>query len=239
MISPILQVPIVFIIFTALILSILTSISVPIIHVLPIAKANFSNATSPVMIQTPISTRNNQPLQEIRFGLWGICYYNQVRVRNSNGTSLNGTCITGTLGDPYNGTLVDSKESPPTNLPQSLITRGLAFEPVGTVVIFVLLLFSLFIRRDTEVRVAISFWISVVAGILTLATLGLNTAILVKIHNELNLVQAQTTPGTSIWLNTATAILILFAAILLFLGSRQGDKTRRRVTTVVEELGRK
>jgi len=214
MTSHFVSVPVVALTLVALILSCLTSISLPKMDSIAIAQTVFSNG-SQVTVQTNGTNISNgtsiERIDEIKFGIWTACVYNQdekTRLCNINAT--------------YNIVIVEANHTV-THLIDSPISHALAFEPVCTGFILAAFLFSFSVR---EKYVAIAFWFSASATILGLIFLGLNIGVLMLVHKGMSKLpsHSQTLPGIGFYLSIGVVVLIGLAAIVAFLGRNSGFK---------------
>lgn len=191
-----------------------------------------------------------------------------------------------TKADPYNVTVLTNhtstlaKHTSTVTVLESSFRHGLAFEPIGKFLlyqnyyplkgrtdwyivpacIFVLLLFSVF-SRFREMMIAIAFWISVPATILTLISLVLNSITVVSVGKGMgNLpgeVVPQTIPGIGrffsfskslvpvaknlmsehlgLWLNVVTVCLMILAAIMQWRLNHIVNREKLRSTSIIVE----
>ncbi|KAI0691061.1 hypothetical protein BC835DRAFT_1361741 [Cytidiella melzeri] len=194
--------PAVTLILAAFTLLFFVSLSLPFLPALDLVRVRFEG----------IATRGygGQPsLLELRFGTWGYCWYESTGARFCN-----------TPGHAYTTTVYNADKSRWQSLPPAF-TRGLAVHPAAAGLTFVALLLSLF----TNITVALlAAFVTFLAALLTLATLGLDIALYSGVKHrmgKLSGVSQHTEPGTGFWMVFASVALLFLAGCTVCFGRRR------------------
>ncbi|PPQ64124.1 hypothetical protein CVT24_008735 [Panaeolus cyanescens] len=201
---------------SAFVLNFIVSISLPFLPALDIARTHFPN--SDVAYQ---STNN---LNEIRFGIWAPCYYNENDDR---------TCLK--TGHAYDIELTSEVNAEDTAFVKASWTRGLAVHPIATAVSFVALLLGL----STHVTVTlIASLVSFLAALLTFIAFAIDIALYALVRHEMKdlnvAVNTNTAPG--FWLTFVAFILLLLAGCTVCFGRRRERLANATPAPVVAPL---
>ncbi|TFK47111.1 pali-domain-containing protein [Heliocybe sulcata] len=189
--------------FAAFVLSFLTSISLPYLPALDIARTQYGNGIAP-----PSGTDTNA-IKELRYGVWSYCEY-----AASDGHRVcapEGHGYTVRVQDPSNNNVIAINSS---------WTRGLAVHPVATVVTFVALLLSF----STHVTITlIASIVSFLAALITLIAFAIDIALYAWVHHEMNRLSGthNTNTGAGFWLTFVSLILLLLAGCTVCFGRRR------------------
>ncbi|KAF8064211.1 actin cortical patch SUR7/pH-response regulator pali [Lyophyllum atratum] len=182
----------------ALVLSFLTSVSLPFLSSLDIARTHFG---------TPVIQTTGQEFTNIRFGIWAPCYYNKNDER---------TCFKASHGYEI---AISNVEKTADIIIGSSWTRGLAVHPVATGVTFIAFLMS-FSQHVTVTLVA--SLTSFLAALITLIAFAIDIALFAYLKHQVNKipnVQGKTTAG--FWMTLASFILLLLAGCTVCFGRRK------------------
>jgi len=186
-------------IFCAFVLNFLTSISLPYLTALDIARTHFGNG---------VQQQGQDGIQQLRFGIWAPCYYNQ---------NDDKTCFS--AGHGYSIQIQNQQKSQTVTITSSW-TRGLAVHPVAAAVTFVALLLS-FSQHITVTLVA--SLMSFLAAILTLIAFAIDIALFVYVRHEFDkfLDGSKTKTGPGFWLTFVSLILLLLGGCTVCFGRRR------------------
>ncbi|KAF5336291.1 hypothetical protein D9758_014469 [Tetrapyrgos nigripes] len=208
-------VPGIILLFVALVLSFLTSISLPSIHFLDIARIHFGNGQGQ-------NLPKDQLIQEARFGIWGYCYYD---------LNDDSTCVH--TGHGYEFPLRASFDGDTNTITVETIgaswTRGLAVHPVATVFTAIALGLSVYSTVTGNIAAALGVLVaSLLAAFLTLLAFIIDIALYAYVHHKVHEVDGRwnvdTAPG--FWLTFVSLLCILFATCTIFIGRRKaGDSS--------------
>jgi len=190
-------IPSAIILFCALVLSFLASISLPYLPGLDIARTQAVGAT----------VQDSQSLTEIRFGIWAPCYYNSKNDRTCLPAShAYNVTVTGTGGNVV--AFVDSSW-----------TRGLVVQPVATIATFFAFFFSLF-STDNAFMKLLTFFVAFLAAMLTLIAFAIDIALFALVKHEMNKLGADITTitGPGFWLTFVSLILLLVGGCTVCFG---------------------
>ncbi|KAF5391954.1 hypothetical protein D9757_003233 [Collybiopsis confluens] len=187
--------------FCAFILSILTSISLPFLPALDIARAHLNGN----------ALINGDTVNQVRFGSTdrAACTYKNDDSR---------ICTDANHG--YSVPISDTNRDANVIISGSW-TRGLAVHPVATAVTFIALLFS-FSSHVTVTLVASI--LSFLAALLTLIAFAIDIALYAFLHHEVGKIpalQASTNPAPGFWLTFVSLILLLLAGCTVCFGRRR------------------
>ncbi|KII91051.1 hypothetical protein PLICRDRAFT_28890 [Plicaturopsis crispa FD-325 SS-3] len=189
----------------ALVLSFLTSLSLPYLTSFDIVRTNFGSSAS----TSGGSSSSNTNINALRLGIWSYC---------SDDESGSRTCSTKHHG--YNVAVHDTSNDASVIIGSSW-TRGLAVHPVATAVTFIAFLLSL----STHITVTlIASLVSFLAALLTLIAFAIDIALLAYTKHEfkkLDGVNAHTFTGPGFWITFVTLILLLLAGCTVCFGRRR------------------
>ncbi|KAF9463360.1 hypothetical protein BDZ94DRAFT_1259169 [Collybia nuda] len=184
----------------ALVLSFLTSISLPFLTALDITRTHFGNG---------VLQEGSQGMIELRFGIWAPCYYDVKEER---------TCAK--AGHGYKVS-ISNQEKTANVIIGSSWTRGLAIHPVATGAIFIALLLS-FSQHTT--MTLISSLTAFFAAFLTLIAFAVDIALYAYLKHQVNKlpdVQGKTTTSAGFWMTFVSFILLLLAGCTVCFGRRK------------------
>ncbi|KAK0497852.1 hypothetical protein EDD18DRAFT_1159766 [Armillaria luteobubalina] len=185
--------------FCAFVLSFLTSISLPYLTGLDIARTTVVNA----------GRVGGEGVKQIRLGIWAPCSYQTDNAR---------TCEDASHG--YTLFIQNSDRTETVDIGSSW-TRGLAVHPVATAVTFIALLMSF--SQHVTVTLFASLT-SFLAAFLTLIAFACDIALLVYLKhqvNKLNDLDPTTKAGPGFWLTFVSLILLLLAGCTVCFGRRK------------------
>jgi len=206
MVSRAFCIPGVFFLFAATVLLIVTSISLPYLPVLDIARVHVNSG------DVVVGTDTTQAISELRFGVWAYC----ADERSS------GTRSCSTKGHGYSVTLNGPNNSSTTIKPSW--TRGLAVLPVAAAVSFIALLLSF----STHITVTlVSSLVSFLAATLTLIAFAIEIALYAWIKErvkKLNGVGQKTDTAPGFWLTFAAMLLLVLAGMTVCFGRRRASR---------------
>ncbi|KAH8115019.1 SUR7/PalI family-domain-containing protein [Phellopilus nigrolimitatus] len=195
-------IPGVFFLTCALVLLVLTSISLPTLTAFDITRVHFDTASS---------TSDASAINQIRFGIWAYCSDNADS--GSRDCSTRGHAYEVQIDSPNNGNTVTIGSS---------WTRGLAIHPVAAAVTFLAFIFS-FSQHVTLTLIA--SLLSFLAAIITLIAFACDIALLAFVRHELSdhlqNTSAQTITGPGFWLTFVSFILLLLAGCTVCFGRRR------------------
>ncbi|KAF8637141.1 hypothetical protein AX17_003045 [Amanita inopinata Kibby_2008] len=193
------HVPGVFFLFCAFVLTLLTSVSLPYLRTLDIARIHFGDRQVSVA-----QDRTDQ----LRFGIWSYCHYD-----------LKGDRHCSDIGYAYSVQVDDAATKSSITVASSW-TRGLAVHPVSAIVTILALLFSLFSSSFTLLIASLlSFLSMMLCFIAFLIDIALYAY--VKHRFEFNNNGLRTLTGPGLWLNFTAMILTALASCGLFIGRRK------------------
>ncbi|KAF5375443.1 hypothetical protein D9615_007976 [Tricholomella constricta] len=193
-------IPGIFFLTAALVLSFLTSISLPYLTAIDIARTHFGNG----VIET-----GQQGMVELRFGVWAPCYYDQEEQR---------TCAKAGHGYKIG---ISNEDKTANVLIGSSWTRGLAIHPVATGVTF--LAFAMSFSQHVTVTLVASLT-SFLAAFITLIAFAVDIALFAYLKHQVNKlpkIEAKTSPGAGFWMTLASFILLLLAGCTICFGRRK------------------
>ncbi|KAF7296841.1 hypothetical protein MIND_00915400 [Mycena indigotica] len=186
----------------ALFLSLIGSISLPHLTALDYVRAKFA---------TPILS-GQDTLSEIRLGIWGPCFYDEHDHR---------LCFN--VGHGYPVPLLTTTGQ--IEIISGSWTRGLAVHPVATGVIAIAFGFAF---AKFESAPLISVLTSVLSALILLIAFAIDIALYAEMHHkvgELHGVKGNVDFGTAFWFTLVELILVLVAAVMVFMGRRAGDSS--------------
>lgn len=186
--------------FCALVLSFLTSISLPFLTGLDIVRVHFGS---------PALATGNSAVDQLRFGVWAPCAY-----------QTDGTRLCADAHNAYSVSIFNGDKTSTVTIGSSW-TRGLAIHPVATAVTFVAFLFS-FSSHVTITLVA--SLLSFLAAVITLIAFACDIALYAFVHHEVknvNGINANTNTAPGFWLTFVSLILLLLAGCTVCFGRRR------------------
>ncbi|KAF9478565.1 pali-domain-containing protein [Pholiota conissans] len=195
-------------IFTALLLSVIVSISLPFIRGLDIIRIN---------TETLAGRRT-----DIRMGVWANCFY-EVGVDFCGPTGL--------------GYEVGIFAIAPIFVPQTITatwTRHFVIHPIATVFIFVAFLATLFTRSTLSTRSTIdlvAFAATLFATLMELIAFIIDIAVFAHTHSIVKIVDENvngilvTVTSAGFWLTFVSLVLLVGASVTLFIGRRRDRKS--------------
>ncbi|KIK64991.1 hypothetical protein GYMLUDRAFT_39402 [Collybiopsis luxurians FD-317 M1] len=186
--------------FCAFILSLLTSISLPFLPALDIARSHLNGN----------ALINGDNVNQIRFGVWAACTY------KSDSDSRICTDVQHGYSTPISDTNKDASV-----IISGSWTRGLAVHPVATAVTFIALLFSF----SSHVTVTlIASILSFLAALITLIAFAIDIALFAFLRHEVGEIpalKATTNTAPGFWLTFVSLILLLLAGCTVCFGRRR------------------
>lgn len=200
-------IPAIAVLFCALVLSFIVSISLPYLPALDIVRVKLrddvvisSNSTSDVFTQ-------------LRFGIWSACSYavdeTRTCVKTGHAYSVQLQMRT---AEGQNGTSIFIGSS---------WTRGLAVHPFATGATFIAFLLAF---SQNLVFTLIASIVSLAAATITLIAFAIDIALFAYVKNkmeDLNEIAYKTSPGPGFWLTFVTLILLLIGGFTVCLGRRK------------------
>jgi len=186
--------------FSAFVLSFLTSISLPYLTALDITRAHF---------KTGVIRPGQEDLTQVRFGVWAPCFYNQ------NGDR---TCYK--TGHGYSVSISNADKTANIIIGPSW-TRGLAVHPVATGITFIALLLSLSQHITVTLLASLA---SFLAAVLTLIAFAIDIALFAYVKHQINKlpdVSGSTKTGPGFWLTFVSLILLLLGGCTVCFGRRR------------------
>lgn len=187
------QIPGVFLLFCAFVLTLITSISLPYLPTLDIIRTYFGDR------QVTIA---NEPSDQLRMGVWTYCHY-----------ILNGDRQCPNTGYAYSVLAFDVTTMRDISISSSW-TRGLAVHPVTAIVTIVALVFSLVPRTFPILVACVLAFISV---LLCFIAFLIDVALFAYAKNQFS---GNAITGPGLWVNFAAMIVAGVASCSLFIGSR-------------------
>lgn len=185
--------------FSALVLSLLVSISLPFLTALDFVRVHFGNGVA----------TSGQGLVELRFGVWAPCYY------DSNDDK---TCFS--AGSAYSVSISNQAKTANVIIGSSW-TRGLAVHPVATVVTFVAFCMSFSTHHLVTLLASLT---SFLAALLTLIAFAIDIALYAFVHHEIKKlpdVSGRTNTSVAFWMTFVQLILLLLAGCTVCFGRRK------------------
>ncbi|KZS95441.1 pali-domain-containing protein [Sistotremastrum niveocremeum HHB9708] len=194
-------IPGVFLLFSALVLLVLTSISVPFLDGLDTARTHFNDQAH--LPQAP----DGGIMDSVRFGIWGYCTINQA----GDKTCHRDRAYSFSIKSPGNGDTINISAN---------WTRGLIVTPIAAAVTLLAFLFSLSSHLTVEIVASI---LSFLAALLTLIAFAIDIALFAFVKHEMdNLqIQAKTITAPGFWLTFASFILLLLGGCTVIFGHRR------------------
>ncbi|KAJ7663379.1 hypothetical protein DFH06DRAFT_1128697 [Mycena polygramma] len=184
--------------FCALVLSFLSSISLPYLPALDFTRVKFAKGFF----------SGSNTLQEVRWGIWGPCVYDGNDHRTCVHTGHGYTIPIRTL----DGQEVDIGAS---------WTRGLAIHPVATAVVAIAFGFA---ASKMEHGPLIASLTSFLAATILLIAFAIDIALFAFVHHEigkLDNVDANVNAGSAFWMTLVSLILVLLAGCTVCFGRRK------------------
>ncbi|KAG5730251.1 hypothetical protein E4T56_gene10570 [Termitomyces sp. T112] len=201
--SRIFCIPGVLFIFVALVLLFLSSISLPYLPALDVARTKFG---------TEVLDSGAQGMTELRLGVWAYCYYDQ---------DLDRTCTTAT---PAYQVAISNAAKTASVIIGSSWTRGLAVHPVAAGVAFVAFLLSL---STHHVVTLVASLFAFLASALALIAFAIDIALFVFLRHQVDIlpnIDAKTTIGVGFWLTFVSFLLLILGGATVCLGRRHRQK---------------
>ncbi|KAJ6452865.1 hypothetical protein C8R47DRAFT_997959 [Mycena vitilis] len=184
--------------FCALVLSFLSSISLPYLPALDFTRVRFAKGFF----------SGSDTLQEVRWGIWGPCVYDGNDHRTCVHTGHGYTIPIRTL----DGQEVDIGAS---------WTRGLAIHPVATAVVAIAFGFA---ASKMEHGPLIASLTSFLAATILLIAFAIDIALFAFVHHEigkLDNVDANVNAGSAFWMTLVSLIFVLLAGCTVCFGRRK------------------
>jgi len=208
----------IFLLFCAFVLTLVTSVSLPYLRTLDIARTHFGE------LQVTIK---QDPTDELRLGVWAYCHY-----------QLNGDRLCSSIGYAYSVLITDVANKSNTSIGSSW-TRGLAIHPVSAVVTLAALLVSLVPNALTTLLIAavLSFISMMLCFVAFLVDIALYAYLKFRIGDHANGLITHTGPG--LWVNFAAMILTGLAMCSLFIRRRRQLKHGARGAPVMNPTEKK
>ncbi|KAH9886961.1 hypothetical protein C8Q73DRAFT_266718 [Cubamyces lactineus] len=196
------HIPGVIFLLCAFVLLFLTSISLPYLTAIDIARVKFKSGSPSVGPDT-------NAINEIRFGTWANCWYEKQGVRACSSAD-----------NAYTTTLFDAHRQDSVTIGASW-TRGLAVHPVATGVTFIALLLSL----STHVTFTLlASLVSFLAALLTLIAFAIDIALYAYVKHQmgkLDGVASNTDTAPGFWMTFVAFLLLCFAGCTVCFGRRR------------------
>ncbi|KAJ6482270.1 hypothetical protein C8R47DRAFT_1018045 [Mycena vitilis] len=184
--------------FCALVLSFLSSISLPYLPALDFTRVKFAKGFF----------SGSDTLQEVRWGIWGPCVYDGNDHR---------TCVHTGHGYTIPIRTIDGQE---VEIGASW-TRGLAIHPVATAVVAIAFGFA---ASKMEHGPLIASLTSFLAATILLIAFAIDIALFAFVHHEigkLDNVDANVNAGSAFWMTLVSLILVLLAGCTVCFGRRK------------------
>ncbi|KAJ7181479.1 hypothetical protein C8R43DRAFT_969267 [Mycena crocata] len=185
--------------FCALVLSFLSSISLPYLPALDFARVKFAKNSL---------FSGSGTLSEVRWGIWGPCIY------DGNGDR---TCVH--TGHGY-AIPIRSLEGQTVVIGASW-TRGLAIHPVATGVVAIAFGFAASKYEHGPIAASLT---SFFAALMLLIAFAIDIALYVNVHHqigELDNVKGNVDAGSAFWMTLVSLILVLLAGCTVCFGRRK------------------
>ncbi|KAK7042161.1 hypothetical protein R3P38DRAFT_2888863 [Favolaschia claudopus] len=187
--------------FLALVLSFLSSISLPYLPALDFARVKFKSGISGGLDKS-------QTLSQLRWGIWGPCIYDGNNHR---------TCVHTGHGYPIS---VSTLERQVVTIGASW-TRGLAIHPVATAAVAVAFGFAV---SKLEHGPMIASLTSFFAALMLLIAFAIDIALFAFVHHQigkLDHVDGNVNAGSAFWMTFVSLIFVLLAACTVCFGRRK------------------
>jgi len=203
----------IFFLFCAFVLTLVTSVSLPYLRTLDIARTHFGE------LQVTIE---KDPIDQLRLGVWAYCYY-----------QLNGDRLCSSIGYAYSVLITDVATKSNISIAPSW-TRGLAIHPVSAIVTLAALLVS-FNPNVLTLLIAtlLSFISMMLCFVAFLVDIALYAYLKFRIGDHANGLTTHTGPG--LWVNFAAMILTGLAMCSLFVRRRRQLKHGANTAPVLRE----
>ncbi|KAJ7823500.1 pali-domain-containing protein [Mycena olivaceomarginata] len=185
--------------FFALVLSFLSSISLPYLPALDFARVKFKSG---------FFSGSAETLSQVRWGIWGPCVYDGNDHR---------TCVH--TGHGY-GIPIRTLDGQEVDIGASW-TRGLAIHPVATAVVAVAFGFA---ASKLENGPLIASLTSFFAALMLLIAFAIDIALYAFVHHQigkLDHVDANVSAGSAFWMTFVSLILVLLAGCTVCFGRRK------------------
>jgi len=198
-------VPGVFLLFSATVLLICVSISLPAFTGTDITRVHFSSGSP---------TTGSVVMSQLRFGIWAYCYDDTHGAR---------TCIDGRA---YSLQVHASSNGQNSVTIESSWTRGLAVHPVAAAVSFIAFLLALSNHIAVEL---FAFVVAFVAALITLIAFAIDIALFVFVKNKMNdlAIGAHTIAGPGFWITFVAFFLLILGGCTVCFGHRKNRSGSR------------
>jgi len=196
-------IPGIVILFAALVLSFLVSLSLPFLTRLDIAR---------IQLPSGFIAQGEGGIKEYRFGIWAACYYDEHDTRSCLKTGL-----------AYITALEDREQTVSVVIGPSW-TRGLAVHPIATAVTFVAFLMSFSTHLTITLLASLT---SFLAAVITLIAFAVDIALFAYVKHQvakLPNVKVETSAGAGFWMTLVSFVLLLVAGCIVCFGRRK-DRT--------------
>jgi len=184
----------------ALVLSFLSSISLPYLPALDITRTQ---------VESGAIQKGQTGFGEVRFGVWAFCAYDKDEKRTCSPT-----------GHGYKVQFFNHDLTQTVTIGSSW-TRGLAVHPVATGITFIA--FAMSFSQHLTVTLLASL-VSFLAALLTLIAFAIDIALFAYLKHQVNKlsdVHATTKTGAGFWLTFVSLICLLFAGCTVCFGRRK------------------
>ncbi|KAJ7670325.1 hypothetical protein B0H17DRAFT_1086030 [Mycena rosella] len=182
--------------FLALVLSIISSISLPYLPAIDFVRVKFSGTSA------------LESLTQVRWGIWGACLYDNEDKR-----------VCAHTGHGYPVFLITREGQ--TETVGASWTRGLAIHPVATVVIAIAFGFA---ASTYEHGPLVASLTSFFAAFMLLISFAIDIALYANVHHEvgkLKNVSGNVDAGAAFWMTFVSLILVLMAGCTVCFGRRK------------------
>jgi len=193
-------IPGVVILFCALVLSFLASLSLPYIPTLDIVR---------IQLPSGFTASGEGGIKEYRFGVWAACFYDENDTRSCLKTGL-----------AYTTALQDADRTVSVVIGPSW-TRGLGIHPLATAVTFIA--FGLSFSSHITVTLVASLT-SFLAALITLIAFAVDIALYAYVKHQVKKfpnVTLETDAGPAFWMTLVSLVLLLVAGCTVCLGRRK------------------
>ncbi|KAF8203319.1 hypothetical protein BJ912DRAFT_1138359 [Pholiota molesta] len=194
-------IPGIVILFAALVLNVLTAISLPFLPALDITRVQVAKGASGGL-------SGSQTLTELRLGVWAACAY-----------TTDGSRTCGPKHHGYEVTVFSAVDTSKTATIKPSWTRGLAVHPIAAAVTFIAFLLSF----STHITVTlIASLLSFTAALITLIAFAIDIALFALVKHAVSGlgIGATTKTAPGFWLTFVSFILLILAGCTVCLGRR-------------------
>ncbi|KAI8992788.1 hypothetical protein BD414DRAFT_482207 [Trametes punicea] len=196
------HIPGVIFLFCAFVLLFLVSISLPYLTVIDIARVKFKSGS-------PSVDQDTNPIQQIRFGTWASCWYEDSGIRACSPAD-----------NAYSTTIFGPNRQDFVTIAPSW-TRGLAVHPVATGVTFIALLLSLSTHVLFTLLASLTAFL---AALLTLIAFAIDIALYAWLKHQMSKlagVGSNTDTAPGFWMTFVAFLLLCFAGCTVCFGRRR------------------